>query len=391
MTATLRARGNTYYAIISYKDGGKNKQKWISLGIPVKNNKRRAEAMLDDVKLQFQEKYSTPNGDMQFADFIAQWVERKKPLVELSTWEGYEIYAHKHIIPYFRDLGISLRDLKPHHIKAYYDYKFINGRLDGKPGGLSIAAIKKHASVITSALDEAVLYEYITKNPATGLRMPAKNIPSIKENFLTSDEANVMLKAFSGHPLEALVYVTLYYGLRRSEALGLRWSAIDFEKNTLSINHTVVKNRTIEHKDSTKTQASRATYVLLDDVRDVLLAHKKRQEENKKEFGAAYVESDYVFTWNDGRLFRPDYVTRGFQRVLKANGFPHMRFHDLRHSTASILYEKGWDLKDSQSWMRHASVKMTGDTYTHIKESRKIKMANDMNSTFHLKSTVPGE
>ena len=193
-----------------------------------------------------------------------------------------------------------------------------------------------------------------------------------------------MLKVFKGHPLQALVYTTIYYGLRRSEVLGLRWSAIDFERNTLTINHTVVKNRPIVEKDSTKTPSSFHTYHLIDDVKAVLLQHRAQQIENRKAFGAGYIDSDYVFVWEDGTRFRPDYVTRGFQRVLAANNLPMMRFHDLRHSTASILYDKGWELKDMQLWLRHSSIDVTADIYTHISEQRKSSMASSLNSTFTL-------
>ena len=214
--------------------------------------------------------------------------------------------------------------------------------------------------------------------------MPAKKISTREKTFLTADMANDLLKAFEGHPLQALVYVTLYYGLRRSEVLGLRWSAIDFDRNTLSINHTVVKNRTIVEKDTVKSQTSFHTYLLIEDVKNVLLQEYKKKEENAQKFASAYKNTDYVFTWEDGTLFRPDYITRGFQRVLKHNGLPMMRFHDLRHSTASILYDKGWDIKDIQSWLRHSSIDVTSDIYTHITEDRKSRMATELNSTFKI-------
>ena len=81
---------------------------------------------------------------------------------------------------------------------------------------------------------------------------------------------------------------------------------------------------------------------------------------------------------------RPDYITKAFNKVIAASGLPRLRFHDLRHSTASIIYDKGWGLKDIQSWLRHSSVKVTGDIYTHISEDRKAKMAADLNSTFNI-------
>ena len=261
----MKIKGDRYYAVINYKDGAEYKQKWISLGLPVKNNKRKAEAMLDDVKKQYADWYEAPTGDTLFTTYVKQWLYRKKDCIELSTWEGYQIYAERHIIPYFEPLHLSLRDLKPKHIQEYYQFKFTNGRLDGKPGGLSIPSIKKHSIVIKEALDDAVLAELIVRNPASGVKLPAKNISTREKVFLTADTANAVLKAFDGHQLQALVYTTLYYGLRRSEVLGLRWSAIDFDRNTLTINHPVVKNRTIIEKDTVKTQSSFHTYMLIEE------------------------------------------------------------------------------------------------------------------------------
>lgn len=384
MTASLKIKGDRYYAVINYKEGTNYKQKWIALGIPAKNNKRRAEAMLDEIKREYEERYSTPAGDMMFVTYARQWLERKKTCTELSTWEGYQIYVERHIVPYFEPLKLSLRDVKPQHIMDYYHYKYTAGRLDGKDGGLSIPSIKKHATVIKEIFGDALIAEYVIKNPASGVKLPAKDVSTKEKVFLNSGKANEVLAAFEGHQLQALVYTTLYYGLRRSEVLGLRWSAVDFKNNTLTINHTVVKNRTIVQKDSTKTQSSHHTYMLIDDVREVLLQQKAKQERNKIEYGSAYHQSDYIFTWEDGTLFRPDYITRGFQRVLKAHGFPAMRFHDLRHSTASILYDKGWGLKDIQMWLRHSSIDVTGDIYTHIADDRRSKMAAELNSTFTL-------
>lgn len=384
MTVTLTIKNNRYYAVVNYKEIDQYKQKWIALGLPVKNNKRKAEAMIEKLKREYEEAYSMPGGDTLFVIYIKKWLYDKKPMIELSTWEGYQIYAERHIIPYFEPLGLSLREVKPHHIKDYYEHKYVCGRLDGKEGGLSIASIKKHGIVLKEVLNEAVLEELIPRNPASGVKLPAKVSTQRGRVFLNAQEANQVLTAFAGHQLQPLVYTTMYYGLRRSEVLGLRWSAVDFEKDTITINHTVVKNKTIVEKDSTKTQSSFHTYKLIDDVKKVLLEHKARQDENRKTFGREYKESDYIFVWDDGTKFRPDYVTRGFQRVLKSHDLPMMRFHDLRHSTASILYDKGWDLKDIQLWLRHSSIDVTADIYTHISENRKSSMASSLNSTFKL-------
>jgi site-specific recombinase XerD len=115
-----------------------------------------------------------------------------------------------------------------------------------------------------------------------------------------------------------------------------------------------------------------------------LLALKKQSEENAKLFGKEYQKSDYVFVWPDGKPFTPDYAWRSFKRVMRDNGMKEMRFHDLRHSTASILYDKGWHIKDIQEWLRHADIAVTGNIYTHITQSRKQALAKDMEDTLRL-------
>ena len=289
------------------------------------------------------------------------------------------------MIPYFKKLKLYLDKVTPKHIRDYYEYKFKSGRLDGKPGGLDIQSIKKHSMVLKLILNDAFIAEEIYRNPAANVPLPKQQDKSVyKGVFLTGEEANKMLQAFSGHDLQVLIYVTLYYGLRRSEVLGLRWSSIDFEKGTLTINHTVVKHLTVDYKDKTKTETSNYEFPLLEDVKPLLLKLKEQQQENRHDYGKEYIDSDYVFVWQNGKLYLPDYITRTFQKVLNNHGFLKMRFHDLRHSTASILHEKGWSMKDIQEWMRHANIDMTANIYTHISNIRKQTMAKDLEKTFIL-------
>jgi integrase len=280
-----------------------------------------------------------------------------------------ETYVTGHIVPYFEPLRLQLGELSPSHIQDYYNYKYSAGRRDGKEGGLAIESIIKHKSVLMTALDEAVVEGLIPTNPAKYVKLPAKRSSERKENFLTAEQAMQMLELFEETPFYSVVFTTLFYGLRKSEAIGLKWNSIDFKNNTLTLENVVVKNKSIEEKATMKTQASYHTYHLIPDVKRVLIKQRLWQNQNREKYGDAYIESDYVFTWEDGRPFRPDSLYRSFQRVLKRNGFsPLLRFHDLRHSTASILYSRGWDLKDIQMWLRHADIKTTGDVYTHIKQ-----------------------
>jgi integrase len=388
MTGSLQEKYGTYYAVLSYKDKNKkNKNKWIPTGYEIKGNKNKAKAKLDELIEQYRHlEYNEADASrILFTTAIKQWLAERQGKVERSTYEGDEIYVNKHIIPYFEPKNLYLQDITPKHIKDYYEYKYRNGRIDGK-GGLNVQSIKKHSAILKQVFTDALISEQITRNPAANVPLPKRDKQHQRRRgiYLTGEEANVMLRAFAGHELQAMVYVTLYYGLRRSEALGLRWQSVNFEENTLTIEHTVVKMKSIEYKDRTKTDASNYTFPLLPEVKEVLLRLKDQQSKNRETFGDTYIESDYIFVWQDGKLYRPDYITRTFQRVLAKHGFPKMRYHDLRHSTAGILHDKDWDLKDIQEWLRHADIEVTGNIYTQISEQRKMANAINLEKTFTI-------
>ncbi len=312
---------------------------------------------------------------MTVSEYLAEWLDSQELNLQLSTYESLKIYFNRHLIPYFDNLNIELAELKAKHVQDYAKYKLKSGRLDGKQGGLSLVSVRKHISVLKQALNDAVVSDYIQTNPAQYIKLPKQKRKLTERTvLLTADEAQKVISAFNGHPLQAAIVITLYYGLRKSELLGLRWSAIDFKKDTLTINHTVVKSSTIECKDSTKTENSRRTYQLLPDVKEMLLQIRENSA----------VKSDYIFCRADGSYLRPDSTLRSFQRVLRNNNLPKMRFHDLRHSTASILLDKGWSLEDIKNWLGHADIETTSNIYVHYRQERQILMANTLVGTFAI-------
>lgn len=308
---------------------------------------------------------------MRVSQYFTEWLAGKKPDLRKSTYDAYVIYIGCHINPYFDELGKELEELKPIDIKNYVTHKRTDGRKDGKDGGLSKVSVRKHLNIIKQALNEAVCLELLSTNPAAAIRMPKAEEVSKAAKFISQEEAQAVLTALEGHPLHDVVFTTLYYGLRRSEVLGLKWQAIDFEKDTLSICHTVVKGSTIEAVDDTKTASSRRTFPLLPEVKELLLKRKETSE------------SEYVFTWDNGTLFRPDYVTRGFQRAIKRKGLEHMRFHDLRHATASIFFDKGWSLADVQHWLGHTDIETTKNIYIAYSRGRKLTLGGTLTGMFH--------
>lgn len=387
MRGSIQAKSGKYYAVLSFvsKEDGKYKYKWVATGLPLRGNKKKAEAMLPELIKQYEylELDNSKVTDPLFADYIREWLDNKKGHVQQSTWEGYESYINLHIIPYFETLGLTVKQVTPQHIKEYYDSRLKCSYAPHKKG-LSARSIKKHAPILNQVFEQAIIAGIVVNNPVAVVPLPKQEEHEPVGKFMTAEEANIMLEAFRGHELQPVVYVALYYGLRRSEVLGLKWGAIDFENNTIKIEHTVVKQSTIISKDTTKSFSSRRTYPMLNEIRELLLSIKEKQQQNREFFGDSYTESGYVFVWGDGKPFRPDYVTRTFQKVLEKNGLPRLRFHDLRHSAASILYDLGWQLKDISDWLGHADLTTTGNVYTHISRLRKENVAKDLDSLFHL-------
>ena len=225
MTGSLQIKNSKYYVVLSFKDkNGVNKNKWVSTGYAIKGNKKRAEALIDGLieKHHHLEYDGNKEEKLMFVDSIYDWLARKKNAVENSTYEGYEIYARRHIIPYFEELNLTLQEVTPKHIRDYYDYKHNSGRRDNKTGGLNSQSIKKHSIILKQVFNDALITEQISRNPASIIPIPQHEKQSKERFYLTSDEANRVLQAFNSHELQPLIYVTLYYGLRRSEALGLK-------------------------------------------------------------------------------------------------------------------------------------------------------------------------
>lgn len=265
-------------------------------------------------------------------------------------------------------------------IERYYQAKAVGGRKGGKAGGLSYSSLKRHRVVLTQMFNEAVRTSLVKDNPCRLARIP-KNAAKTQKitSFYNVDQCKALLDASKGTPLYEMVYLTFLYGLRRSELMGLKWDAIDFSLGTLTIQHTVVLQKVIVAKDTTKNKTSNRTYPLLDDIRPLLINLWKRKEEFKKAFGKCYIETGYVFVKENGEPYYPSYPTHELEKILKHHPeFPHIRWHDLRHSCASILIDKGWPMKDISDWLGHADIGTTMNIYGHLDMSHKRNMAQSL-------------
>ena len=372
MTGSLQMKNGKFYMVLNVQENGKRKMKWISTGLVVKGNKRKAEQMLRETLQTYEIQQSGPKCDMLFSDYVQKWLEYVQRKVDEVTYQGYELLAQRQIIPWFKAKETKLEDVTLPLLQEYIDEKATRGRVDGK-GGLSPRSLRLHKNVIFQSLTEAVKDGLLPNNPCQYVVLP-KNI-RYESHFYTVEQLNQFFEAIKNEPLYPLLKITAIYGLRRSEVLGLKWDSIDFDAGTVTIRHTVSKVTKAVEKDKTKNATSYRSFPLTNEARSIFQAAKTEEQKNRRLFGKEYQESDYVFKWPDGHSYSPDYITEKFPALLKKHGMPHIRLHELRHSCASLLINAGFTLKDVQEWMGHADIKMTANIYGHLDVSRKQSMA----------------
>lgn len=378
MTGCLQIKKDMYYIVLNTYENGKRKQKWLSTGLPVKGNKRKADQLLRETLHKYELNSGTVPYDVTLADCVRHWLTVAKRKVDPITYQGYEAIARLHVLPYFDTSGVKLQGVTLPILQAYFDEKSANGRTDGK-GGLSPKSLRLHKNVIHQTLEEAVKNGILSDNPSRFLALP--KLRRYDAQFYTAEQLHALFRAIDGDPIAPLVHITALYGLRRSEALGLKWDSVDFERKTLTIKHTVTKVTETVAKDTTKTASSYRSFPLVPDAEEIFQAADRERKENRRLFGREYHDSEYIFTWPDGTPFSSDYVSQHFALLLKKHSLPHIRFHELRHSCASLLIDQGFNLKDIQEWMGHSDIQTTANIYGHLDVARKQSMADKLANT----------
>ena len=379
VTASLQVKNNIYQVVLNYKDiNGKRKQKWVSTGLSEKgNNKREANQKMQEILTNFKEnlniKQETKN-DKLFVSYLKEWLISIKNTIEENTYDSYKVIVNK-ICDYFQDKNILLNDLKPVEIQKFYNFLY-SKELTGN-------TVLHYHNVIRKALQTALKLDLILSNPADRVERPKKE--QFIGSFYSQAELNTLFTLIKDDPLQIVIYLTSFYGLRRSEVLGLKWDAFDFDNKTITIKHKAIETRkdnkrVILLKDKTKNQSSYRTLPLVDDIIVVLQEHKKQIDENKKLCGNSYNKKylDYICVDSMGKLFRPEYVTDHFTLIMDKNKdiLKKIRFHDLRHSCASLLLAKGIPMKEIQDWLGHSTYSTTANIYAHLEKDTKNKSAN---------------
>ena len=355
---SLQVNKGIYHVSFRVTDrSGRRIQKQLSTGIKAeRGNKRKAEKRMQEILEQWEGIVAVTDNAL-LCDYIADWIERDKSRVQITTYDGYRHMLNKYIYPYFKNTRLNVQDVKPMHIEKYCAEKINDG--------LNPNTVIKHLAVIRTALQDAVKNGIIRTNPADLVEKPKRVKP--KHDYYRQDELRKLLAVVKDTNIEVPVFLAVVFGLRRSEVLGLTWSAVDFDKMTLTICNKVTRG-IVDGKvteivsDTLKSETSNRTFMMNEAVRNYLESVRKRQAQYARRTDK-YV--DYVCVNEIGELIKPDYVTHRFNDLLAENNMRPIRFHDLRHSCISLLVSNNFSMKLVQEYAGHADFAITANTYAH--------------------------
>lgn len=369
ITGSVQVKKGYYYAVVNLiGPNGKRQQRWIATGLPEKGNKRKAVQRMKEIIAELEEQGITYDSSLKFHEVLELWLETSKDRVRESTYRNYKLVMNAHILPYFKALNIKVRDLRPYHLEEYY-------RL--KQETLSANTLQKHHANIYSALEWARKNQFVNTNVAKDAWVPSRKKKKQTGSFYTMEQIAKLKEVSVGSKIEIPLMLIISYGLRRSEALGMKWDAIDFKKKSITVRATVVTSGTeTVFVEETKSDASNRTLPMSDEFIEYLKGVKARQQEDKKIYGNTYHNDSYVCAKENGTVIKPAYLSRKFKDLLKKAGLPEIRLHDLRHSAATNLLNMGFTIKDVSVWLGHADVTTTLNIYSHVLDESKTEMAS---------------
>lgn len=391
---SVQVKNGIWYTLINYKDkDGNYKQKWQTTNLKERGNKKEAVKMLEERLLEFEQALQTKAEKLKrrtqpaeaeiqkanwlFTKYLAEYVESIKDRLSPTVYYNYSVSYMKYFKEYFDSQDLRLIDITAKEIIGFYNHR--------RQRGVKDTTLKHITCVLQPALRAAFKANIIPDNPYDFV--PGLKREKAITNYYTKEELELLFQKIKGHSMELAIRMLAHYGFRRSELLGLRWQAIDFEHDTITINHKIlVVKKVLYCKDELKTKTSYRTLPLISQIKAELLKHKETIEQNKQTYGNAYDMkfADYVFVKENGSIVYPDHLSHAFSKVLKLHQLKHIRLHDLRHSCASLLLANGIPIKQIQDWLGHANFSTTADIYSHLDFSTKVHSANTIAASLNF-------
>ena len=288
-------------------------------------------------------------------EYLENWLENvHKPTIRLSTYLNYRKLLKNYLVP---GIGkVKIHRLTPQQVQGFYSQKMSEG--------LAPKTVNNIHGVLHKALDNAVKWNILPRNVCDAVTPP--RIPRKEKNVLTKQQAHTLLEEVRTHRLEALLTLAITTGMREGELLALHWQDMNFEDCSLQVKRAVSYLKGYGYVESEpKTAKGRRMIKLPVFVVDILVRHKAQQEEQRREVGSTWIDKDLVFTNAQGYYYSSSTLRKVFRRFLVSIGLPHMRFHDLRHSAATILLAMKVHPKVVQEILGHSQIAMTLDVYSH--------------------------
>ena len=374
--ASVQSKKGRLYAVMQVKKDGTTKPVWRALGLSEGANKTKVNKAFREVVAQYeqefweeQERGSRPPADIPVYDYLVSYLKRVELELQKNTIVSYRSMTNGKIRRYFqRRPQLTVGNLKPQDIQDFYQSLFADGVVAN-------TVIHYHA-LLRRAFQQAFKEERIDANPFDRVGRPKKN-KFHGENY-TQEELLTLLHLARGDVIYPAILLAGAMGLRRSEALGVRWSRIDWEKRTVLLDTKIVEYREngkkkVEPVEEMKNKSSRRTLPLPDPVVEMLQVQKEHREVYRKMFQGSYNAQylDYVCVNQLGELLRPSYVTDHFRELLEKYGLRHIRFHDLRHTFASLLINQDVPLINVSNFLGHSDLSTTANIYAHLDKASK--------------------
>jgi len=372
----MAKRGNGEGSIYRRKSDGY----WVgSLSLPDGNRKvfygkKQSEviAKLDEAANDLRRGMLAVGSNTTLQEYLENWLENvHKPTIRLSTYLNYRKLLKNYLVP---GIGkVKIHRLTPQQVQGFYSQKMSEG--------LAPKTVNNIHGVLHKALDNAVKWNILPRNVCDAVTPP--RIPRKEKNVLTKQQAHTLLEEVRTHRLEALLTLAITTGMREGELLALHWQDMNFEDCSLQVKRAVSYLKGYGYVESEpKTAKGRRMIKLPVFVVDILVRHKAQQEEQRREVGSTWIDKDLVFTNAQGYYYSSSTLRKVFRRFLVSIGLPHMRFHDLRHSAATILLAMKVHPKVVQEILGHSQIAMTLDVYSHALPSMQEDVTRQWDSEF---------
>jgi integrase len=341
---SIQKKGLTYYVVLPMGE----KRKWLKVG----PNKKEAERVLVQEVARLHGGQYRELKKITFAEFAKKWMsDYAKGTVKASTYESYDSVLRIHLLPFFGTIELSRITLED--VQRYVSTKQREGRVQPKTINNTLVPLKE-------MFTHAVRWGYLRENPAHYVEKP--RVPHREMDFLTKEEIHRLLSAVSQDRYPFFL-TAISTGMRLGELLAMKWSHIDWNRGVYFVKESLYKGRFVEPKSATSKRSINLPRTLL----EVLRTHKARQSERRLQIGEKYLDNDLMFCTAVGTpLDRGNVVKREFWPLLKKVGLRRIRFHDLRHTFATLLIDQGESPKYIQAQLGHASIQVTMDRYGHL-------------------------